>query len=61
MSVIYDRDPGDENDYREPHVETGLCVNTWCDDAALPDEEFCRDCFASALEAEAEFLGGEAA
>lgn len=43
----------------EPHLETGLCVNTWCNDAALPDEEFCRDCYAGALEAEAELLTRE--
>ncbi len=28
-----------------PHVEAGLCTRHWCDDAALPDEEYCRDCF----------------
>lgn len=61
LEPIVNRDPGDETDAVDPHIETGLCVNTWCDDVALPEEEFCRDCFADALAAEAEFLGGEAA
>lgn len=38
MSMILDRDPGDE------HPETGLCVNAWCENAALPDDEFCAEC-----------------
>lgn len=29
---------------------TGLCANPWCQDAALPDDEFCGNCL---LEVEA--------
>lgn len=47
MSVIYDRDPEDEN---VEHLETGICSRPWCQDAALPDDEFCAECL---LEVEA--------
>lgn len=33
---------------RDEHPETGLCVNEWCQDAALPDDEFCAECLLEA-------------
>ena len=38
MSVIYDRDPGDE------HISSGICSNPWCENAATPDDELCAAC-----------------
>lgn len=57
MTVIEWRDPGDEND----HPETGLCANSWCQDAALPDDEFCRECFLDVERLLAELEPDEAA
>lgn len=57
MEPIINRDPGDAND----HVESGLCSRPWCEDAALPNEEFCRECLLDILAMEAELLGDEAA
>lgn len=45
----------------ELHLETGLCARPWCEDAALPNEEFCADCLADVLAIEDQLLGGEAA
>lgn len=46
MNPIVGRDPGDETTW--PHhtasPETGLCERPYCDDVALPGEEFCREC-----------------
>ena len=54
MTAIYDRDPGDENDYGRHNVtpETGLCVSTWCDDVALPGHEYCLSCLIDVLDIE---------
>jgi hypothetical protein len=43
---IIDRDPGDENDYRETVYEGGsMCV--YCkEDAALPNDDLCEHCAA---------------
>lgn len=37
---LVNRDPGDETE----HADDGLCFNPWCDDAALPDNDLCREC-----------------
>ena len=38
---LIDQDPGDETQHPEA---TGLCARPWCDDAAIPDGEFCPEC-----------------
>lgn len=43
LSYISDRDPGDETP--EEHPETGLC-SICHEDAAVPNDEFCRSCLA---------------
>ena len=43
MSVIYDADPGDEDDVREPSPSTGMCINCR-ENEALPDDTICGGC-----------------
>lgn len=44
--VIIDHDPDDETTHEQHRSATGLCASEWCDDAALPGEEYCRECIA---------------
>lgn len=41
---LVDRDPGDETTVEPHEYVTGLCASDWCQDAALPAGEYCRDC-----------------
>lgn len=34
----------------EEQPSTGLCANGWCQDAALPDQDLCRECLLDLLE-----------
>lgn len=45
MTAIYDRDPGDENDAREPEPSpsTGMCVECK-ENEALPNQDICGGC-----------------
>lgn len=40
--------------------ETGLCARPWCDDAALPGEEYCKECLFEVLAIESEIMGDAA-
>lgn len=42
MTVLYDSDPDDES---VEHAETGLC-DICGEDAAVPNDDFCRSCIA---------------
>lgn len=55
-----DRDPGDETPVETHPESTGLCASPFCDDAALPGEEYCRECFAE-LVAWEDSMTGDAA
>lgn len=57
---IIDRDPSDETTWQNHQVtpETGLCDRPYCDDLALPGEEYCRDCLREIMTWEAEIIDG---
>lgn len=43
MSILIDRDPGDEDDVREPSPSTGMCL-ICLENEALPDDDICGGC-----------------
>lgn len=58
MDSLVDRDPADETwPHHSATPDTGLCERPYCDDAALPGEEFCADCLREILALEEELIG----
>lgn len=58
MSVIYDRDPGDETDAPDPSPSTGMC-EICAENEALPDYDLCGGCLLDLELAFKEVLDGE--